>query len=252
MELWNLVVAAVSVVIAFVGISLTLYLRNRKGLSYEVVTNVPVIRVRRDARDDIEIRYKGTPVQDVQLVTIRIRNSGNTPIRPDEFFGSVTIRIRGQMLASDIIETIPSGLLINGGGGSSPNECHIQFEPLLLNPGDSITYKVLLTNYSGSDEDISVTGRIAGVKAIRPARKTYASQRLIVLTATTGLFLAVFAVALPTSGNGVFKLLQAASAAIGAILIATAWAFAAASSFRRLTRSGFAQWIAAPRRSALK
>ena len=44
---------------------------------------------------------------------------------------------------------------------------------MLFNPGDRIVVKIIIADYGGENVDINITGRIAGVNAIK--RQTYSN-----------------------------------------------------------------------------
>ena len=70
--LWTVLGVVATIVLGFVGIYITLWTRNRKALAFEVISNTPIVAVRRDKEsaiaEGIEIRYKGNPVNEVQVV----------------------------------------------------------------------------------------------------------------------------------------------------------------------------------------
>lgn len=173
--IWTFVGVVAAVLIGFGGIWVTMWLRNRKALSYEVVSAFPIVTVNHAAKtltEAIEIRYHGMPVKDVQLVVVRIWNSGNVAIAPDDYVKtgnyvrSIEVSFGGQVLAAGVVSTVPpmdpNELLMPGGTG--PDTTSVKFQPILLNPKDTITLTALVTNYTGK---VEVTGRIVGVSAIR-------------------------------------------------------------------------------------
>jgi hypothetical protein len=167
---WTFVGVVVAILIAAVIVSVTLWLRNRKALSYEVVSDVPLVTISHGANDSateaIEIRYNGNPVQDVRLVVVRLWNSGNVPIAQNDYDEPLTLQFGGQLLASDVIESTPPALKKKAiaGGGIGPGYAAIAFHNLVLNPRDSITVQALLTDFTG---DVSVEGHIVGIPSIR-------------------------------------------------------------------------------------
>jgi hypothetical protein len=46
-------------------------------------------------------------------------------------------------------------------------------KPILFNPGDRVVVKIIIADYGGENLDVNITGRIAGVKAIK--RETYSN-----------------------------------------------------------------------------
>lgn len=173
-ETWGLAIGIAGVIVAIVGVIVTvivtLRVRNRKDLLFEVVSDVPVVSVHEETKEDIEIRYKGKSVTDVRLVVWRLRNTGNVEIRPEDYITPIEVRFGGIHLDTQVLQTVPPDLkdVIVGSAGMQ-DWTVITFGKVLLNPKDSITCRSLLSNLHG---DITVTGRVAGVSSIRQVRKT--------------------------------------------------------------------------------
>lgn len=170
--IWTFVGIVVGAIVGGAAIYFPLR-RTRKALSYEVVSNVPIVTVQRGANnvvtENIEIRYKDKPVHDVRLIVVRVWNSGKLPIVPDDYVESITITFWGNMLASDIVETSPASLKRNviGGGGIGPGFQAVALRNILLNPGDSVTVQALMTDFTGR---VDADARIAGVSSIQQAK----------------------------------------------------------------------------------
>lgn len=150
--------------------------RSHKALSYEIVSSGPLVTVTRNAKgevtQDLEIRYKGNEVRDLQVVVVRLWNSGNVPIVETDYRKPIQFEFGGSLLAYDVIEAEPSHLRESGfnGAGSSPTHCGVQLKPIDLNQGSSLTIQVLLTNFDGTIEPPK--GYILGVRKIQPAGKS--------------------------------------------------------------------------------
>lgn len=174
----------VTVLLGVPGLYLAWKQLRRKELSYEVLPSIPVVQVGDAGKqtigedwDAIEVRYRGQPVNDVQLVRVRIWNSGNVEIRPEDFYSSLRVKFSGNMLQVGVLEASPPKLreaILTGGGygggsGVGPDGAsgEITFNSkFLLNQGHSITMKLLLGDFKGTDT-VSVDADIAGVPAIR-------------------------------------------------------------------------------------
>src|SRR2546430_1445604 len=80
-----------SLVIAVAGIGLWVFQardRKHKELTYEVVAKTRLLSLAStptDIKQRLEIRLDGRPVQDIDLVLIKLRNSGNVDIPPTDF-----------------------------------------------------------------------------------------------------------------------------------------------------------------------
>ena len=188
---WTFIIGiAITAIVGAGGIYATLWVRNRKALSYEVVSDVPLVTVSHGANnsvtEDIEILYKGNPVHDVRSVTVRVWNSGNVPVVPDDYVRNFGLRFSGNLLASDVIESIPPDLkedAIAGGAGGTDFSITM-FKHLLLNPRDSITVQALLTDFTGA---VSVEGHIVGIPSIRRSDGGQVTGRELTFSFVLGL-----------------------------------------------------------------
>lgn len=162
--------------------------RRRKSLTYQVLTKTPLATVREDYHSEVEIRYRGEPVQDVSLVTAKLSNSGNTPIARRDYETNIDIIFGpdARILSAEILDADPKELadvverpLIDNGART------VFVRPCLLNPSDYITIKVLVEQFDG---DIAVSARIKGVKRVRRAKPRGLMSTMILTTLVGALF----------------------------------------------------------------
>jgi hypothetical protein len=184
---WGFTSVIVAIILAGIGIIVTLWLRNRKGLSYQVLSSAPLVTVSRNAQgevtQDLEIRYKGQPVRDLHVVEVRVWNSGNQPILETEFANPLEFAFGGQHLSSGIIEapdSVDKNSLIQG-SGSGPESSAVALNPLLLNQKDSLTLQAVLTDFDGT---VDVRARIVGVSQIRRVGSSDERTRRVSLLAS--------------------------------------------------------------------
>lgn len=59
--------------------------RQRKNISFEVLSNSSLLSVQDEIKKDVQILYKGKLVQQVNLILLRLVNSGNVPILSVDF-----------------------------------------------------------------------------------------------------------------------------------------------------------------------
>src|SRR5665811_1803532 len=71
--------------------------RPRKGLAYSLRI-VPLAFVRNDVRERVQLSFDGRPVPSAVLITLRVRNSGNRPILPNDFQGPLTVALTDSLL----------------------------------------------------------------------------------------------------------------------------------------------------------
>jgi hypothetical protein len=154
--------------LAFVGFvtSIVLYWsqRRRKALSYEVISSNPLVSMREVARERIKILYEEKPVEDVHIVIVRIVNSGNVAITGQDYDRAISIGFgkTARILTADVVDKSPE----NFPASFHVREAEIVLDPVLFNSKDSLTLKALVSQLG----EISVDGRIAGVKEINKLR----------------------------------------------------------------------------------
>lgn len=198
---WQTVIAIVLGVAAIV-VSVLIYLlqRNRKDLSYEVLTEASLLKMGDQITNELKIDFRGKPVSNLHLLEIRFINSGNASITPSDFVEPLEIYFpftsnNTGILTADIENTNPKDLSVPL-RGYTPNEefmktekggeapqisagfafTNAQVSPVLLNKGDSFTVKMLVAEYSGK---FLVKARIVGVKDVKQKEKLLINYKLI-------------------------------------------------------------------------
>ena len=150
--------AALAIVVA---VALAFYFqwwRNRRRLSYEILSNVELVSSEK-IRDRIEIRYEGKPVESVHLVVVKLINDGYQPIKKDEFEKPVKFIFRGgNILSAEKEKFQPENIET----GVFYSDRSVQITPTLLNRKDYVQFKVLLDGF----KNIEIDARIVGVSKI--------------------------------------------------------------------------------------
>lgn len=156
-------VGAVLALLALIA-TVVIYRRQQQNpaLAWQVLSTTPLLSVGNELRSRIKILLDDQPVDQVHLILLRLINMGTGAIRPTDFerplcfaFGMTTIILNGEVTkASDPSLQATIALSVD----------ELRVDPVLLNGGDWIEIKVLVTQYDGP---IKVDGRIAGVKQIQ-------------------------------------------------------------------------------------
>src|SRR6185503_9501509 len=134
----------------------------KKTLAYTVLTNSGLVPISYEAQNNIQILYKGKVVPNVQLVEMRIKNSGSLPIKPEDYIEPLKVRLpNSKILASEVRDAHSVGAYIET---KLSNRSEIVLSKTLLNPTDFFDVKILLAD---GDADLSVIGRIVGVSKIQ-------------------------------------------------------------------------------------
>jgi hypothetical protein len=148
----------------------------RKSFSYNI-SDTPIISIN-EKLNDVTVTYKGRPVENLRVVIVYLWNSGNKVIREEDFKVPVsfcaTQTARGNSLVVAQIIKEPEGAqteIIDHKVGH--HSYRTALKPILFNPGDRVVVKIIIADYGGENLDVNITGRIAGVKAIK--RETYSN-----------------------------------------------------------------------------
>lgn len=154
--LWQIVAAVGTFVAVYQAVSN----RQRRALTYEVLAQIPIARVRDDSSDKIQVLYDGQPVQNVFMVVVQFRNDGNVPIRCDDYEEPLVVWVpRGRILAADLAEG-----MVNLAPAIDEQEAGVKLSPRLLNPKDEASIRLLIADYGG---ELKIHARIVGVTQVR-------------------------------------------------------------------------------------
>jgi hypothetical protein len=181
---WADIVAVIVAVIA-IGVSIWLYFRGRerRGLAceFDPVVSPVEIKAGEALGGDIEIRYKGEPVENLFTVRATITNIGNVPVRKSEVvepfvfdFGDGAELVR----RPEIIGTYPENLKVfwrfpnertaEVGSHSLSTTSKYEHQAILgfelLNPGEGLTTEFLCTGEARTPEP---SARIEGITRIQ-------------------------------------------------------------------------------------
>src|SRR5437868_10774181 len=111
-QLWQFVGVITSLIA--IGFSILFYLKQRriKSISYEVISNVPVVSVEEEVKDKIQVLFNGKRIDDARLVVLRLWNSGNAPILSADFDRPIKFDFgeKAEILDAAILETTPESI----------------------------------------------------------------------------------------------------------------------------------------------
>ncbi len=151
-----------SIIAILVSVSIFFLERKKKSLTYETISEASLLTLNEELNEKVQILYDGKVIKDVYLIILKIRNNGNSAILEKDFIKPIQINFsdKTQILSAEIIRTIPSNLNVE----ISLRTNQIGLAPVLLNSGDSISLKLLLTGHDGV---MHLNGRIVGVREIK-------------------------------------------------------------------------------------
>lgn len=173
---WQFVGVILAILAIFASIAIYRLQKLNKKLSYEILARTNLLTHREELENKIQVLYDGNPVQALTVFVIRIWNAGREPIRSDDF---------ERPLSFHIVE--PAEILTVAVTAISPESLNPQlsFEtrtltvsPLLLNPKDTLTIKVLVSDASALS--MKPDARIVGISRIQEGDG--ASRRFALLT----------------------------------------------------------------------
>ncbi len=135
--------------------------RPRKEIAYGVLTTRRLLSLANELRGRVEVIFDGNPVDDVHLLIVGIKNSGNVPILASEFLYPPTIRASNgsTFISAELSKFSPSNL----NPSLVLNADRLELMPLLLNPGDHISIQLLTT---GQNPSALPDFRIVGTSSI--------------------------------------------------------------------------------------
>jgi hypothetical protein len=152
-----------------VGVSIVLWLLNArdKRLSFEVVSDVPLVTSAEESEEHVHIFSEGCEVQNVRLVTARIINAGHVPIRVSDYADKISIEFQdGKVLSAHVIESEPESLMRSTKGGGAlveeVGDTSVVFKPVLLNAGNYLVVKIFICN---STSRPVMKGHIEGINS---------------------------------------------------------------------------------------
>src|SRR5947208_7078313 len=101
-----------AVITSFISFWIFRKQRNRKEISYEVVSNAPIASINKEVKDKVEILYEGKPVKDLSLLVLKVWNSGNVAVKPEDFIEPIKFKFEGRTIISrDLLDTEPKDLI---------------------------------------------------------------------------------------------------------------------------------------------
>lgn len=182
-------------------VSIVVSRRNRKRLSYRVVFQQRLLSVEEDLAGRVQVTFDGNPVQDVRMILIYLRNSGNVPIEESDYIQPLGFRFgkEARILSAEVVKTKPENMQVS----IEADRNGITLKPDVFNGGDALALKVLLTGNS----EVRPEGRVKGVSRLQKSGDKSVMTMII-------FFVYTFAI----SGLGTLALLHVPGLATGSRL----------------------------------
>lgn len=216
-KIWRFIEPYIVVVGLVLSIWSIFFASDKRELSYEIVSTTEVGTLQPEYLPGIQISYGGKSIERGGVTTIRITNTGDSPIYPKEFDGSIGFHLdsESKFIGSKIVNILPNNLKPS----LSLNNGIINMAPLLLNSGDEVTIQAIA---EGNLKDVRVTARIGGISEIKDINEGKRAIQLqfswLLLVYAVLCFVALLLVR-PIVFNGGIALKDSVISRQGAILI---------------------------------
>lgn len=158
--------------------------RSNKALSCFMSTDCLLsIEGSEDYEGKLRVLYEDMDIRNLYRVRVRLSNSGNQPIHPNDFIVPITVGFAtpARILTAVVKDQQPESM----GAVLEHSSCEITIPALLVNPKDSFSISALIGDL---EVEPSISGRIVGVKEIM--RKPERSGMWIMVTAVIATILA--------------------------------------------------------------
>lgn len=163
-----------------VGLLTTIYLhytqQKRKELSYVISDRYPLLTRSEELGGKFKIYFEGALVDNVYLLDIQFKNTGNVSIKAEDYERPVSIVLNKEamILSAEVIVRKPATLKPT----IEVHENRLNIAPILLNKDDRIALKIIVAGYTGN---ISFDYRIIDIVEIKDAdKKRSASSKFFI------------------------------------------------------------------------
>ena len=162
------IITLVGTILTLSGLIIGVRRHKRKRLAFEIISNTPLLSVNSEVKDRVKIYLDDRPVTDVNLMMVKLTNTGNESIPSKDFETPITINFgkSATLISFEIFERTPAEMPLPENITSANN--WVTLSPFLLNEKDSITIKALVSGVTGAP---AITARIAGVKTIEHTQR---------------------------------------------------------------------------------
>lgn len=177
---WQFVGAVIALIALVITFLIYWLQRQRKAIGYEVVSKNQLLTVREELEGRLQVMYEGQPARDICLLVVRLTNTGNVAIATADYERPVSLSTgqSSKILSAVVTEVDPENLVV----ALKSEESRVVIDPVLLNSKDSITLKLLVSDFSGV---ILTDGRIVGVKAIERRGETTGYHTFLMMVFAT-------------------------------------------------------------------
>lgn len=169
--------------------------RQYKDVYCKIESAIPLTTSPEHVPERLQILHEGEIIKEAKLVLIKLRNIGNVPITSSDYESPIKISVdsndeNARILDASVTKASPTELMEVASVAFDSKS--VQLSPLLLNPGDTITLKLItavvpIDVHDFGYKGMSISGRIAGVKKIRDISKFSLVSFIFFIIFMTGL-----------------------------------------------------------------
>jgi hypothetical protein len=166
--LTNPLIIIFAFIIAIILLALLfLRLRPNKTIFFRLLSDTIALSIQEEVKGDLQVLYKGEEVKgDIHLVILRIWNASSDPILPEEYKGN-SIKLNfgkeAKILSVQVSDSKPQTIKeeVEDKQSIKLDGNKVVLEPIWLNTDNTLTLKVLLTDFYGvisTDETRIIVG----------------------------------------------------------------------------------------------
>jgi hypothetical protein len=150
----------VPVILAIGGLAAYRLRTLKKRFSYETISKTRLLTVQEEFEGKLKVLYDGEVCRDIQVVVLKLFNSGDVPIVCSDYDRPISIATgAASKILSAVITAVDPGDL---DAQLTVDESRVEIHPIMLNSRDSITVKLLVSDL----QDLTVGARIVGVDRV--------------------------------------------------------------------------------------
>jgi hypothetical protein len=165
-QIWQFIGVVFSVVAILISLYMFAAQRKRKSLVSDIIDYFSFLSLKGISQEKFHITYGDEQVHNLYILVLKIWNDGDVPILQSDFTEPLRVYICGEIKILEVgtLETVP--LNLNPQISIAENACVIS--PLLLNKGDSILLKFILSEGSTAStfSGVDIFSRIAGINQV--------------------------------------------------------------------------------------
>lgn len=188
---WEFVGVITGVILSIIAIIISIIQNKKKQLSYDIPYLYPLVKINKNVKNDFEVKYKGETIEQVCITELIIENTGNIPIRKEDFNEPIKIEIKNcsHIFNVELVETVPDNLVVIIDINNDTNLIYIN--PMLLNKNDSFKLKIV---FEGENSSIKLSSRIVDLSEIINKSNNIQYKNIIygVLFIVTGIVISKF------------------------------------------------------------